>query len=145
MFSAGRLHVSANASSRKVIKGHGKTQRVHLEVLHTILKCREGFEFSICQDSQNLFFFLRPVTMNEKRENKERQDGYVFLLRTSALHPSNNLGCKWENLRENRAKGQMQREKAPHKLRDTKESLLPTSHHQCPRNMLGPLGLSNEL
>lgn len=45
--------------------------------------------------------------MNEKRENKERQDGYVFLLRTSALHPSNNLGCKWENLSQGVSSGRI--------------------------------------
>lgn len=42
----GRPHVAANASSKTVIKRHGKAREGHLAVVHTTLKCCEGFEFS---------------------------------------------------------------------------------------------------
>lgn len=54
MFGPGRPYISVNVVSRNVIKGHGKTQGGHLEILHTTLKYCEDFEFSICQDSQKI-------------------------------------------------------------------------------------------
>ena len=125
------------------MKQNGKTQGGHAGVLHTILKCCEGFARSMCQGSQKMF--LRPMIVNGARRNKEQKGGSIFLLQNYTLPHSNSLVHKWENLSQRVSSGR----KGPktkckgrkhltnvHKCRDTEGSLLPTGHHQCPSHML---------
>lgn len=99
------------------IKGHGKIQGGHLEVLYTILKCCEDFEFSLCQASRK-FLSLRLVPMNGTKRNKERQGGTHLSAPNICFPPLQQLGPQvgesqpegiLREKRKRRAKGKIER------------------------------------